>query len=116
LCETDFTPPAVARAADLSGLVLAAGHSVSRRFGRCADTPAPEAGEMGGVTRPGREPTFCYVVRVRHKIVHGGIAADLARARAEAQARWPAGEVVQVGDGMTRQGAEQWARKNGYGT
>jgi hypothetical protein len=71
---------------------------------------------MSGVTRPRPAPAFCYVVRVQHKFVGGGITDDLARARAESQARWPAGEVVQVGDGMTRQGAEQWARKNGYRT
>jgi hypothetical protein len=71
---------------------------------------------MKAVTRPGAAPTFCYVVRVQHKIVGGGIADDLAGARAESKARWPAGEVVQVGVGMTCQGAEVWARKNGYRT
>jgi hypothetical protein len=60
------------------------------------------------------EPTCCYVVRVQHKIVHGGIAEDLVRARVQCQEKWPQGEVVQVGVAMTRHDAENWARKNGY--
>jgi hypothetical protein len=37
---------------------------------------------MSGVSRAGQPPTSCYVVRLQHKIVGGGIAEDLAHARA----------------------------------
>lgn len=71
--------------------------------------------------------TYKYHFKVGNKIVHGGITDDLDRRENEHRASgrytthngtrlyWSEGHIVKVGFPVTREGALQWERDNGYG-
>ena len=58
--------------------------------------------------------TYKYVLKVRGKIVHGGITNDLGRREDEHQQKWPDATIEQVGRRTTRDAARQWEREHGY--
>jgi len=55
-----------------------------------------------------------YKVKVRHKIVHGGMTKNPPRRLGEHQARWPTCRMVKLGRRVTKKSALQWEREHGY--
>ncbi len=70
--------------------------------------------------------TYKYHFKVGNIVVHGGITDNLARRENEhrnsgrytvhkgLRLYWSNGHIVQVGLPVTREGALQWERENGY--
>jgi len=56
-----------------------------------------------------------YVVRVKRKIVHGGITQrPLEERAAEHKAKWPNATVQKVGPKVTEETARVWEKEKGY--
>lgn len=63
-------------------------------------------------TRP--RDTYKYKYVRGGKILHGGITNNLERRENEHQQKWPGGRIRKVGRRTTRDGAQEWERRNGY--
>lgn len=59
-------------------------------------------------------PYIKYVVRIKGKIVHGGITANLERRKQEHQQTWPKSIIRKVGGPVTEEGGRRWEKKQGF--
>ena len=64
------------------------------------------------MTKP--RDTYKYYLKVRNKIVHGGITNDLERREQEPQQAWPKGHIFQVGRRTTEEAARKWEEEKGF--
>ena len=58
--------------------------------------------------------TYKYKLRVKRRVVHGGITNDPVRREREHHRKWPTARLRGVGRRTTRTGARRWERKHGY--
>lgn len=55
-----------------------------------------------------------YVVRVKSKIVHGGITANFERRKQEHKQTWPKSIIRKVGGKVTEGGGRTWEKEQGF--
>ena len=60
--------------------------------------------------------TYRYVIRLGPGYVEGGITEDLVRSKLEGKSRWPTGRFFQVGEKTNLVEAQEWAKRNGFGS
>ena len=53
-------------------------------------------------------------MKIKNKIVHGGITDNLERREQEHKQKWADGHIFQVGRRTTEDAAREWEKKKGY--
>jgi predicted GIY-YIG superfamily endonuclease len=60
------------------------------------------------------KPYTKYVVRVKGKIVHGGITTEFERRKQEHKQKWPNSIIRKVGGKATEESARKWEEEQGF--
>ncbi len=58
--------------------------------------------------------TYKYYLKIKNKIVHGGITDNIERREQEHKQKWADGHIFQVGRRTTEDAAREWEKKKGY--
>lgn len=61
-----------------------------------------------------KRDTYKYLVKIRNKVVDGGITKDLERREGERQREYPGSHLYKVGNRTTEEGAREWEKEQGF--